>query len=137
MSFVLLIAELSDTHGLGGWPSTPSSERLHLIALTRYALWRARRCVEYISYTRSPRGTALHGCRMCRPEELRVKEGIPELRFGARGKGAALGIPTLGRGISGRVRNAGDLPYLVAAIEIQGLKQVGGQIGLTRPSCML
>ena len=74
---------------------------------------------------------------MRRPEEQRVREGIPELRFGARGKGAALGIPSLGRGISGRVRNAGDLPYLVAAIEIQGLRQVGLQMGSACSRCMM
>ena len=59
-----------------------------------------------------------------RSPELRTSEGIPELRFGARGKGAALAIPTLDRGIVKGVRNAGDLPYLLAAVEIQGLKQV-------------
>ncbi|KAK9806668.1 hypothetical protein WJX73_005984 [Symbiochloris irregularis] len=59
-----------------------------------------------------------------RPSERREREGIPELRFGARGKGAALSIPSVPRAISKQVRNAGDLPYLVAAVEIQGLKQV-------------
>ena len=62
--------------------------------------------------------------KCCRSQEQRTGDGIPELRFGARGKGAALTVPSLQRSSFRQLRGGGDLVYNIAALQILGLRQV-------------
>jgi len=60
-----------------------------------------------------------------RPEVARARDGAPELRFGARGRGAAVPVQPLPAGLARRVRDARRLEYDVAAAVVAGLAKVG------------
>ena len=60
-----------------------------------------------------------------RSEAQRTADGIPELRFGARGKGAAVTVLPIARPVARQVRGGADLAYELAALQIRGLRQVG------------
>ena len=64
---------------------------------------------------------------MRRSEEQRTSDGVPELRFGARGKGAAVGLPIVQRSSYRQLRDGADVVYKIAALQIRGLRQVGSQ----------
>ena len=53
---------------------------------------------------------------------------MPELRFGARGKGAAVPLPTVQRSSYRQLRDGADVVYKIAALQIRGLRQVRGLI---------
>lgn len=63
-------------------------------------------------------------CR-CRPEAARARDGVPELRFAARGRGAAVSVEPLPPGLARRVRDAKRLEYDIAAAVVAGLSKVG------------
>ncbi len=60
-----------------------------------------------------------------RPEIARARDGAPELRFGARGRGAAVPVQPLPASLARRVRDARRLEYDIAATVVAGLAKVG------------
>ncbi|KAK9835242.1 hypothetical protein WJX81_008278 [Elliptochloris bilobata] len=62
-----------------------------------------------------------------RPDAARARDGVPELRFGARGKGAAVQVERLPPGLAGRVRDTKRLEYDIAAAVVAGLVKVGAR----------
>lgn len=60
---------------------------------------------------------------MHRPEEVRQKAGVPELRFGARGKAAAVPVPQITPALARKIRNSDQLAFQIAAAVISGLSK--------------
>eukprot|EP00884_Botryococcus_braunii_P013325 jgi/Botrbrau1/21994/Bobra.0024s0010.2 len=59
-----------------------------------------------------------------RTEEGRQAGGVPELRFGARGKAAAVPVPQITAALARKIRSSDQLSFEIAAAVISGLSKV-------------
>ena len=84
--------------------------------------------------------TCLSWHTQCRKEETRNVEGVPLLKRGSRGKGAAIPIQAITAGAARSARQGQSLRLQIVALQILGLKQVhlhNWSLGIRTYQCAL